>query len=149
VEAPLATTQERRDTARAMSQDNVKLVRRFLDAFNARDVNVLVSLSTEDCEWRPFRAQLEGTVYRGHEGVRQFLSDMDADWETFRIDPLEFHDGDERVAVIGQVNARGRGSSVEIESIAGFVHELDQGRIRRVTSYSDVEAAREAVGRRE
>src|SRR3954463_14390009 len=124
-----------------MSEENVKVVRRFLDAFNARDVDVLVSLSAEDCEWRPFRAQLEGIVYRGHEGVRQFLSDMDEDWEMFRIDPLEFHDRNECVAVIGQVNARGLGSSVEIQSVAGFVHELDQGRIRRVTSHSDVDAA--------
>jgi ketosteroid isomerase-like protein len=131
---------------RTMSQQNVELVRRFLDAFNARDVDVLISLSAEDCELRPFRAQLEGIVYRGHEGVRQFISDMDEDWETFRIDPIEFHDRHERVAVIGQVNARGRGSSVEIESIAGFVHELNQGRIRRLTSHSDVEAALEAVG---
>jgi ketosteroid isomerase-like protein len=130
-----------------MSQQNVEVVQRSFDAFNARDVDVLVSLFAEDCEWRPFRAQLEGIVYRGHEGVRQFLSDMDEDWETFRIDPLEFHDRYERVVVIGRVSARGRGSSVEIESIAGFVHELDQGRIRRVTSQSDAEAALEAVGR--
>ena len=118
-------------------------------AFNARNVDALLNASAEDCEWRPFRAQLEGIVYRGHEGVRQFLRDMDDDWETFRIDPLEFHDRHERVAVIGQVNARGRGSSMEIESIAGFVHELDQGLIRRVTSHSDVEAALDAVGVRE
>jgi ketosteroid isomerase-like protein len=128
-----------------MSRENVEVVRRFLDAFNAREVDVLIRLSAEDCEWRPFRAQLEGIVYRGHEGVRQFLSDMDEDWEIFGIDPLEFHDRHERVAVIGRVNARGRGTSVEIESIAGFVHELDQGRIRRITSHSDVEAALEAV----
>ena len=129
-----------------MSQENIEVVRRFVEAFNARDVDVLVSLSAEDSKWRPFRAQLEGIVYEGHEGVRQFLSDMDEDWETFRIEPLEFHDRHESVAVIGRVNARGRGSSVEIESIAGFVHELDQGRIRRVTSHSDVETALEALG---
>jgi len=128
-----------------MSQQNVELVRRFLDAFNARDADTLVRLSAEDCEWRPFRAQLEGIVYRGHEGVRQFLSDMDEDWETFRIDAIEFHDRGERVALIGQVRARGRGSSMEIESTAGFVHELDHGRIRRLTSHSDVDAALEAL----
>ena len=132
-----------------MSHENVEVVRRFLEAFNARDVDVLISLSTEDSEWRPFRAQLEGSVYRGHEGIRQFLGDMDEDWETFRIDALEFRDRDERVAVIGRVHARGRGTSVEIESIAGFAHELDQGRIRRITSHSNVEAALEAVGVRE
>ena len=128
-----------------MSQENVIVVRRLLDAFNARDVNLLVNLSTEDCEWRPFRAQLEGIVYRGHTGIRQFVSDMDADWETFRIDPIAFHDHGERVAVIGQVDARGQGSGVEFETIAGFVHELDKGRIRRLISYSDVEAALAAL----
>jgi ketosteroid isomerase-like protein len=129
-----------------MSQENVEIVRRAFDAFNARDADELVSLWAEDCEWRPFRAQLEGIVYRGHEGVRQFLSDIDGDWEAFRIDPLEFHDRWERVAVIGRVSALGRGSRLEIDSIAGFVHELDQGRIRSVTSHSDAEAALEAVG---
>jgi hypothetical protein len=46
--------------------------------------------------------------------------------------------------VIGRVSALGRGSSLEIDSIAGFVHELDQGRIKRVTSHSDAKAALEA-----
>jgi ketosteroid isomerase-like protein len=129
-----------------MSQENVEIVRRAFDAFNARDVDELVSLSAESCEWRPFRAQLEGTVYRGHEGIRRFLSDMDEDWEAFRIEPLEFHDLRERVAVIGRVKAVGRGSGLQVDSIAGFVHELEQGRIRTVVSHSDAETALEAVG---
>jgi ketosteroid isomerase-like protein len=128
-----------------MSQENVEIVRRALDAFNARDADELVSLSAEDCEWWPFRAQLEGTAYRGHEGIRRFLSDMDEDWEDFRIDPLEFHERRERVAVIGRVSAVGRGSGLQVDSIAGFVHELGQGRIRRVTSHSDAETALGAV----
>jgi len=131
-----------------MSQQNVAVVRRAFEAFNARDVDGLVNMAAEDSEWLPFRAQLEGIVYRGHEGIRQFVSDMDEDWEAFRIDPLEFHDSRERVAVIGRVSALGRGSSVEIDSIAGFVLELHRGRIRRLTSHSDSEAALEAVGLR-
>ena len=131
-----------------MSQKNVAVVRRAFEAFNARDVDGLVNMAAEDSEWLPFRAQLEGIVYRGHEGIRQFVSDMDEDWEAFRIDPLEFHDSRERVAVIGRVSALGRGSSVEIDSIAGFVLELHRGRIRRLTSHSVFEAALEAVGLR-
>ena len=127
-----------------MSQENVEIVRRSFEAFNTRDVDALVSLSAEDCEWVPLRAQLEGMVYRGHEGVRQFVSDMDEDWESFRIDPLEFHARRDRVAVLGQVLALGH-SGVQIDSIAGFVFELDQGRIRRITSHSDPERALEAV----
>jgi ketosteroid isomerase-like protein len=128
-----------------MPQENVEIVRRSFDAFNARDVDGLLRLCAEDCEWLPLRAQLEGIVYRRHQGVRQFLSDMDEDWEAFRIDPLEFHDYQERVAVIGRVTALGQ-SGVEIDSIAGFVFELQQGRIRRVISHSDPEVALEAAG---
>ena len=128
-----------------MSQENVEIVRRSFVAFNARDVDGLVSLSAEDCEWLPLRAQLEGIVYRGHEGVRQFVRDMDEDWEAFRIDPLEFHDHGERVVVIVHVGALGR-SGVEIDSVAGFVFELDQGRIMHITSHSDPEAALAAAG---
>jgi hypothetical protein len=51
--------------------------------------------------------------------------------------------------VIGRVRALGRASTVDIDSIAGFVFELRLGRIWRVTSHSDPEAALEAVGLRE
>jgi ketosteroid isomerase-like protein len=129
-----------------MSQENLAVVRRSFDAFNARDVDDLVSLSDPDAEWLPFRAQLEGIVYRRHEGIRQFVRDMDEDWQAFRIDPLEFHDRGERVGVIGRVRALGRGSAVDIDFTAGFLFELRGGRIRRVTSHSNPEAALEAVG---
>jgi ketosteroid isomerase-like protein len=132
-----------------VSQEDLEIVRRSFEAFNARDVDELVRLSAEDCEWLPFRAQLEGIVYRGHEGVRQFVRDMDEDWRAFRIDPVELHDRQARVAVVGRVSAVGRGSSVEVDSLAGFVLELHGGRIRRVTSHSDPGAALEAVGLRE
>ena len=131
-----------------MSKENVEIVRRSFEAFNARDVDAMVRLSDPDCEWLPFRAQLEGVAYRGHEGVRQFVRDMDDDWKAFRVDPLEFHDRGERVAVIGRIRALGGGDSVEIDSVAGFVLELRQHRITHITSHSDPAVALEAVGRR-
>ncbi|MBA3261346.1 MAG: nuclear transport factor 2 family protein [Thermoleophilaceae bacterium] len=87
---------------------NVEIVRRGFEMFNARAVEELVALCDPECEWLPFRAQLEGIVYRGHEGIRQFVRDMDEDWQVFRIDPIEFHEHDDRVGVIGHVNALGR-----------------------------------------
>jgi ketosteroid isomerase-like protein len=130
----------------AVSQENMEIVRRSFEAFNARDVDELVNLSDPNAEWLPFRAQLEGIVYRGHEGIRQFVRDMDEDWEAFRIDPLEFHNRGDRVAVIGRVRALGRHSTVDIDSLAGFVFELRGGRISGVTSHSNPQAAVEAAG---
>src|SRR4051794_8494178 len=104
-----------------MQQENVDLVRRLFEAFNARDVDELVVLSTPDCEWLPFRAQLEGTVYRGHDGIRRFVTDVDDDWDGYQIDPVEFRHSGDRVAVIGRVRAHSRGSGLDLDSVAGFV----------------------------
>jgi ketosteroid isomerase-like protein len=128
-----------------VSQENVEVVRRAFTTFNARAVDDLVDLSDPDSEWLPFRAQLEGMVYRGHDGIRQFVRDMDDDWEAFRIDPIEFHDRDDRIVVIGHVRALGRTSGVDVDSEAGFLFELRAGRIARVVSYSDPAFALEAV----
>jgi ketosteroid isomerase-like protein len=134
-----------RDTAEAMSRTDIEVVRRSFEAFNERDADRLMSLSTEDCEWRPFRAQLEGSAYRGHEGIRQFLSDMAEDWQELRAEPVEFYDRSPRVVVVGRLRALGRGNTVDIETLAGFVFELRRGQITRVTSYSDPETALEAL----
>jgi steroid delta-isomerase-like uncharacterized protein len=129
-----------------MPENNVEIVREGFDAFNRRDIDRLVSLCARDCEWLPFRAQLEGITYRGHEGVRRFVGDMDEDWSSFRIDPVDLRVAGERVVAIGQVTGRGPGSGVDIDLIGGFVFELRDGRITRLTSYSDASDALAAVG---
>jgi ketosteroid isomerase-like protein len=128
-----------------MSQDNVEAVRRSFEAFNRRDLDELVALAHRDAEWIPFRAQLEGIVYRGHDGIRRFVRDMEEDWSEFEIEPLELHEHGDRVLVIGRVRALGRGSSVEIDAVAGFVTDLRDGQIIRLMSHSDPEAARRTM----
>jgi ketosteroid isomerase-like protein len=128
-------------------QETLEVVRRSFATFNAREVEDLVALCNPDSEWLPFRAQLEGMVYRGHEGIRQFVQDMDDDWEVYRIDPQEFHGHGDRIVVTGHVRALSRSSGVDVYSEAGFLFELRAGRISRVVSYSDPAAALEAVKR--
>jgi ketosteroid isomerase-like protein len=128
-----------------MSEENIEVVRRAHETFNSHDVEGLVALAHPDCEWLPFRAQLEGITYRGHEGVRQFVRDMDADWKSFRIDPLEFHDRGDSVAVVGHVSAVGSGGAA-IDSDAGFLFGLRDGRILTIVSHSDPAAALEELG---
>jgi ketosteroid isomerase-like protein len=130
-----------------VSPQDLEIVRRSFEAFNRRDVDGLVALCDPDCEWLPFRAQLEGMLYRGHEGVRRFLDDMEEDWREFTVEPLELHELDERAMAVGRVRALGRGSGVDIDSVAGFIFELRHGKILRVTSHSDPEAALRAARR--
>jgi ketosteroid isomerase-like protein len=124
----------------------VETVARSFEAFNARDVERLLSCTHPECEWFPFRAQLEGGSYTGHEGVRRFLRDMDDDWSAFTIEPVELTAHDDVVVATGHVAGTGRGSGVDIDFLAGFVFELRDELILRIKSYNDPADAREAAG---
>ncbi|MBN1528405.1 MAG: nuclear transport factor 2 family protein [Thermoleophilaceae bacterium] len=129
-----------------MRATGVETVAQSFEAFNTRDTDRLVSLTHPHCEWFPFRAQLEGTSYQGHQGVRRFVRDMGEDWETFTIDPVELTARDDLVVVTGHVNGRSSATGVEIDFIGGFVFELRDELIMRIMSYSDPADAREAAG---
>src|ERR1044071_5487243 len=67
-----------RDTARAMSQENVEItegfenLRRGVEAWNREDLDAFLETWHPDCEWRPaFPRSLEGVgaVYQGREGI--------------------------------------------------------------------------------
>ena len=124
----------------------VETVAQAHEAFNTRDVDRLVSLTHPHCEWFPFRAQLEGSSYQGHAGVRRFVRDMDEDWSAFTIEPVELTQHGDIVRVTGHVTGTGRGSGVDVDFLGGFVFELRDELIVRIKSYSDPAAARDAAG---
>jgi ketosteroid isomerase-like protein len=127
---------------------NAQTARQAFDAFSRGDAEELVRLCHPGFEWRPFRAQLEGTAYRGHDGIRRCVEDLKEDWSEVRIDPLELHEAGDLVVVIGQVHGRGRASGVELDAIAGFTVEFREGVPLKLTSYSDPGAAmRQLPGR--
>ena len=129
-----------------MRATGVETVALSFEAFNARDVDLLLSVTHPHCEWFPFRAQLEGISYQGHQGVRRFVRDMDEDWETFTIDPVELTARDDVVVAMGHVTGRSRETGLEMDFMAGFVFQLRDDLIQRIRSYSDPAEAREAAG---
>jgi ketosteroid isomerase-like protein len=118
-----------------------RIARKAFGAFSRGDAEALVRLCHPDFEWRPFRAQLEGTVYRGHEGIRRCIEDLQEDWSEIRINPLELHEAGDFVVVIGQVHGRGRASGVELDAVAGLAVAFSEDVPLRLTRYSDPEAA--------
>jgi hypothetical protein len=72
-----------------MTKQDEETVRAGLAALNRRDVDGMLATLHPDAELIPLKAVLEGTVYRGHEGLRRWLSDMYEDWDDLRIDVEE------------------------------------------------------------
>jgi ketosteroid isomerase-like protein len=71
---------------------NIEVFARCLDAIATRDAETLIELSTEDVEVRPMRALLEDTVYRGREGVEQWMRDLDETWLELRVEVEEIQE---------------------------------------------------------
>jgi len=80
------------------TNDPRAVARRFIDAFDARDVDALLELVTDDVELR----KLNGEALRGPDGVRTLLAtaqDLDIRLVPFRGEEVERHDGHAHVTV--------------------------------------------------
>ena len=130
-----------------MSQENVEVARRSISDFNRRDIAAFLEPIDPNVEWIPLGAALEGRVYRGHEGVRQWFEDLAADWEVFEISVEEIRDLGNRVLSLGHWRAKGRGSGVPLEDQpSAWLSEFKDGKCVRFQTYSDRAEALEAVG---
>ena len=133
-----------------MSQDNVEIVRRVSDAYNRRDVGAMLDELHPEVEWHPWlQVQLGGaaTVYRGHQGVRKGIRELEEAFSEIESEPTEIRDLGERVVAIGHLRGRGIESGAITESAIAWIVEFKSGKVIRVREYLDPEEALEAVGR--
>jgi ketosteroid isomerase-like protein len=135
-----------------MSQENVDSHRRFIHAYNRRDLEAMLQELDPEVEWHPAilaPVEREATVYRGHEGVRQWVRDLDEVFDEIDVRPSEIHDLGDQVVWVGEIRMRGRGSGAWTESPMASVSEIRNGKVIRVRTYLDPTKALEAAGLRE
>ena len=121
-----------------MSRDNVEIVKRTLDAYNRRDLDVYDELYTPDYEWFPaLMGAIDGDSFRGREGVARYYELVGDTWEDFRVAGEEFRDLGESVLVVIRVQGRGRGSGVPVVGRQTLICDLRDGKVSRVRSFLD------------
>jgi ketosteroid isomerase-like protein len=132
-----------------MSQENVEIVRRGIDAFNAGDTDRFVDTWDRDCEFITVTgSRLDATPYRGHEGIRRYRQEVAETWSELRFDAERIVEGkdDDVVVAVGFLRGKGRGSGVLVEQRIGIVYELRERRIRCCRAYPEPGDALQAVG---
>jgi uncharacterized protein len=129
-----------------MSEENVEIARRVMDAWNRGDYDAWIEAFDRDCEFRPPRSQLEGQTYRGHDGLRRYLHDLTEEWEQVRFALNDVRDVGDQVVVLFQWHARGRASGVELDLPIGLVGKVREGKIAEARFFSDPDEALEAAG---
>jgi ketosteroid isomerase-like protein len=132
-----------------MSQGNVEALKRGISAYNRRDVETLLDWLDAEVEWRPVLPVVLGgqaTVYRGHEGVRELLRDLDEVFAERHVDFSDFHEAGDHVIATGRLRTRGKSSEALIESPFGWVSEFKDGKIIQIRTYLDPNEALEPFG---
>jgi uncharacterized protein len=123
------------------------LARAVMEALSQREFARLTALASPDVEWHSFFAELgEGGVYRGHEGTRRYLSDLDEAWDIVRADVDDGIAVGEVALLVGRIHYRGKGSGAETETAAGWMLKFRTGKVVCFRAFRDPEQALEAAG---
>jgi ketosteroid isomerase-like protein len=129
-----------------MSQENVEMVGRFIDAFNRRDVEAFAEMTTPDFEWTTSMMAVEGEVFWGRAGIDTYFERMIDVWDEFRGFAEEYRDLGDRVLWLGRLEGRGRGSGVPVSAQLDIIFDVRGDRISRMHSYLDHDEALRAAG---
>jgi len=132
-----------------MSTKDVETIQKGVAALNRGDVDAVAATLAPDVELVPLRAVLDGSIYRGHEGLRRWLDDMSEDWSEFE---LTLHGVREVrlgcVLVQATIRLRGRSSGVAVDSPGAWLCDMRAAKVARIRFFTDPEAALAAAEER-
>jgi ketosteroid isomerase-like protein len=125
---------------------NLEALRTLLELWNTGDDAGIIELLDPEAELRPLRAQLEGTEFRGAEGLRQMRAVLERDWEDLRFAAEELRENGDLAVSLGQIRATGRVSGVELDVPIAFLWRFRDGKVVFAQSFSDPAEALRAAG---
>ncbi len=129
-----------------MSQENIDVVRRSLDAYSRRDLKTMRVLNDPDLEldWSASRGALAG-VYRGLDEALRFYTEWYEAFEMTVIEPDRFIDVEDSVIVPNLARQRGR-DGIEVSARSALVFTVRDQTIRRICLYQELDQALKAAG---
>jgi ketosteroid isomerase-like protein len=129
-----------------MSEENVDRYRRVVEAFARKDLDAFLGLFDRDVIFAPRSAEVEGSSYRGHEGLRGWWETMFSLFSEYRaeIQEVQSH-GD---VTFGRLRLRGHGmeSGAPMEQTQWHVVEWRGGTVVRWRTLRSEAEALEAAG---
>ena len=136
-----------RDTLRAMSEENVELVRERFAAALVGDWETALAALDPGVEIHDFDIPDAGGVYHGHDGYREWVKHWTEGWESTRMEDPEIRAvADDCVIALFRMFAKGAHSGLELERDDAVVYRIRGGRIVRIEYFNDQARALEAAG---
>ncbi len=134
-----------------MSQENVEVVRQVIESNRSDDIEArieaVLALWDPSCEYTRVTDAIDPQIYRGHDGIRRYLSDMADSWAKWRSEVEDvFEVPPDTVVATIRSRLTGKESGVPVEAQLGVVFVLSRGKILRGHAYPSRQEALEAVG---
>jgi len=120
-----------------------------LEAFNRRDIEELLTYLDTEIEWYPVLEVLlggAGTVYRGHDGVREFFAAIDEAMAEIRAEMVTIaEESENQIVASGRLHARGRLSGAVTDAPLGWLTRFRGEKVVLVRSFRSVGDALQAA----
>jgi ketosteroid isomerase-like protein len=122
-------------------------VRDAFQTFGAEGIDAALSFFSPDVVWHPTDRWLEGSAYRGHDGVRRLAGAFSENFDDFRYEVHDIRDAQDRVVALIDMSGRIRHSGAKISQRLGFVVSgFRDGTFRDVRAFPAWHEALEAAG---
>ena len=125
----------------APAQSGVALASDLYDALNQGDWDTFFDLLHPEVELREEFIALDIAVYRGHDGVREWLRRSTEVMSGFRFEPLRFMRLEDSVVIPVRLTARGSGSGAEVTADLVHMGQMRDGKISLLAAYPDLQSA--------
>jgi ketosteroid isomerase-like protein len=132
-----------------MSEENVKNVRRGIDAWNRGDLDEWLAGFAPEAELHTTARFPDRGVYRGRVGLERYWAEIREDIEEIDLSISDLRATGDRVFFAVAGRGRGKRSRVPVERPIWFVTTLREGLTVRVETFVDPKEALDSAGLRE
>jgi ketosteroid isomerase-like protein len=130
-----------------VSEQSIEVLRRAVEAYNARDVEAFLVYFHPGIELHSAFSAVGGGDYQGHEGLRKFFRDFDDAWgDDVHVEPEAYFDLGEQTLSSYVLHGRGLHSGVEVEMPSALVAGWRDGLIVYLKAYAHREDAFAELG---
>jgi ketosteroid isomerase-like protein len=135
----------RASTARG---DGKEVAARLFDAFNNRDQDAVLEMVHSDIVFEPVSAAVMsgGEPYRGHDGIRRYVSDVETYWDELTVRPVQIRAAGQVVVALGMTSGRGMMGSFK-DAPTTWVLKFKEGLVIHAQVFSDERNVHDALGR--
>jgi ketosteroid isomerase-like protein len=129
-----------------MPQENVELralAEAAFGALNSRDLDGFMAVAAEDVEFTSMVAEVEGTTFRGHEGIRRWWETVVGAFGDVRWTVLDVRGSGDRA--VGHVRMDGTLGEVPVNLTMWLAASVRDGKVTRWTWHRTEQEAVEAA----